>query len=268
MGVALADLVPDHATAPVIKRPLWHYPPASGMMRPPDGQGYNRKGQKMTAATPSLAPTTMIDADHPAVIAFARSAIGDAADERTRAIRLYLAVRDGIRYDPYQVDLSAEGLSASRALENGFGWCIPKAVLLAAACRAVGIPAQVGFANVQNHLSTQRLREILGTDTYYYHGYTTVLIDGKWVKATPAFNIELCEKMKIGALEFDGKTDSILQPYSPDGARHMEYLTMHGEFDDVPRDDIVAAFATHYPNFKVLGTADWEADVANERAPA
>lgn len=222
----------------------------------------------MTAGNPSLRPTAMIDADHPAVIAFARETVGDATDDKTKAIRLYYAVRDGIRYDPYRVDLSVEGLSASRALENGFGWCIPKSVLLAAACRAVGIPAQVGFANVRNHLSTQRLRDALGTDTYYYHGYTTILLDGEWVKATPAFNIELCEKMKIGSLEFDGETDSILQPFSPDGQRHMEYLALHGEFDDVPRDDVVAAFATYYPNLKVLGTADWEADVAREGTPA
>ena len=72
--------------------------------------------------------------------------------------------------------------------------------------------------------------------------------------------------MNIGALEFDGETDSILHPFSPSGEQHMEYLAMHGEFYDVPRDDVVAAFAAHYPNLKVLGTADWEADVAREGA--
>lgn len=221
----------------------------------------------MPQTDPALMPTAIVDSDHPAVIAFTKEALGDAAgDDRAKAIKLYYAVRDGFRYDPYRVDLSAAGLSASRVLENGYGWCIPKAVLLAAACRAAGIPARLGFANVRNHLSTQRLRDALGTDTYYYHGYTTILLGGQWIKATPSFNIELCAKMQIGALEFDGLNDSILHPFSPSGEQHMEYLAMHGEFDDVPRADVIAAFNAHYPGFMQLAAADWEADVAREGA--
>lgn len=240
-----------------------------GLRIPARGDGVDRlKGiRTMSRTDPALTATAIVDSDHPAVIAFAQDTLGNTAgDDRATAIRLYYAVRDGFRYDPYRVDLSAAGLSASRVLENGYGWCIPKAVLLAAACRVAGIPARLGFANVRNHLSTQRLRDALGTDTYYYHGYTTILLGGRWVKATPSFNIELCAKMNIGALEFDGESDSILHPFSLTGEQHMEYLAMHGEFDDVPRDDIVAAFAAHYPNLKVLGTADWEADVAHEGA--
>ena len=215
---------------------------------------------------PALAPTAMIDADHPDVIAFAHAAIGDAADEKSRAIRIYYAVRDKIRYDPYRVDLSEAGLSASRTLANGYGSCVPKAALMAAACRAVGVGARVGYADVYNHLSTQRLREAIGTDIYYYHGYTAVRIGGNWIKATPTFNVELCAKLKLATLEFDGENDSIFHPFSPDGARHMEYLRFHGEFDDVPRGRILSTYAEHYPNFEVLGTADWDRDIEREGA--
>src|SRR5512140_1199239 len=133
----------------------------------------------MTADTPSpatLAPTALIDSDHPAVIAFAARARG--ATPRERAIALYYMVRDEFRYDPYRVDLSVAGLRASHVLECGYGWCVPKAALLAAAARAVGIPARVGYADVRNHLSTERLRAILKTDLYVWHGYTEMWLDG------------------------------------------------------------------------------------------
>jgi transglutaminase-like putative cysteine protease len=148
----------------------------------------------MPAPDPALLPSTFLDADHPAVQSWARQHAG-AGDDRARAIRLYYAVRDGFRYDPYRIDLSPDGLKASRVLADGFGWCVPKAVLLAAACRASGIPARVGLADVRNHLSTERLRQTMGTDIFYCHGYTAIALDGRWVKATPAFNVELCHKL-------------------------------------------------------------------------
>lgn len=220
-------------------------------------------GDDMNSCDPSLRATAIIDADHPAVRQFAADAVGDARDTRQKAIRLYSAVRDGFRYDPYKVDLSVAGMRASRVVENGHGWCIPKAVLLAAACRAIGIPARIGLADVRNHMSTQRLLDALGTDIFYRHGYTSILLEGRWVKATPAFNVELCRKMNLAPLEFDGLSDSVFHAFSADGSRHMEYLTMHGEFDDLPRDDILAAFERHYPQLSTLDQADWDRDVAS-----
>lgn len=213
----------------------------------------------------ALRPSAMIDADHPEVLAFARAATQGATNARERAVQLYYAVRDGFRYDPYKVDLSVQGLKASRVLADGHGWCIPKAVLLAAACRAVGLPARLGLADVRNHLSTARLRDIMGTDMFYRHGYTAIHLDGRWLKATPAFNIELCRKMRLHALEFDGRGDSIYHPFDLDGQRHMEYVTLHGEFDEVPRDDLLQVFAEHYPRLPRLDQASWDDDVAAER---
>lgn len=227
----------------------------------------------MTASTdPALLPGPMIDSEDPAVVAFAREAVAGAQDEFERATRLYYAVRDGFRYDPYRVDLSQEGLRASRVLQDGFGWCVPKAILLAAACRAVGLPARLGLADVRNHLSTQRLRDMMGTDMFYCHGYTTIRLDGQWVKATPAFNVELCQKMNLHPLEFDGSADSIYHPFDRAGQRHMEYVALRGEFDEVPRDMLLQVFAEHYPSLlpghsaAATGPAapDWDADVAAE----
>ena len=193
----------------------------------------------------SLAPTVIIDSDHPAVIAFAREH-DRGADVRERAVSLYLAVRDGFRYDPYRIDLSPRGVSASAVLANGYGWCVPKAALLTAACRAVGIPSRVGYADVRNHLSTERLRKAMNSDVYVWHGYSDIWIDGRWVKATPAFNIELCERFGLLPLEFDGLNDSLYHPYDRAGQRHMEYLHQRGAHDDLPLAAIVQDFARVY----------------------
>ncbi|TDU32136.1 transglutaminase superfamily protein [Panacagrimonas perspica] len=220
----------------------------------------------MTAPEPAdcLAPTPFVDFDHPAVAAFAKEAAGGPGSDRERAVRLYYAIRDGIRYDPYIIDLSVGGLRASRVLELGRGWCVNKAVLLAAACRAIGIPARMGYADVKNHLSTERLRESMGTDVFYYHGYTSIFLNDRWVKATPAFNLSLCEKFKLQPLEFDGTEDSIYHPFDLTGQRHMEYLGFRGEHADVPLDDMLALFEREYPGMKRLDTGDFDRDVERE----
>ena len=201
----------------------------------------------MTPPSPStLAPTPLIDSDHPKVAAFAREHARGSTD-RDRAVALYYAVRDAFRYDPYRVDLSPQGMRASQVIEAGYGWCVPKAALLAAAARAAGIPARVGYADVRNHLSTERMRQVMQTDLFIWHGYTDLWIDGAWRKATPAFNLSLCERFGLLPLEFDGHDDSIYHPFDQAGNRHMEYVHQRGAFDDMPLATIVADFERVYP---------------------
>lgn len=226
----------------------------------------------------ALCATAFIDRDHPAVQAFAAEHARGATD-RERAVALVYAVRDGFRYDPYHIDLSPAGMKASTVLANGYGWCVPKATLLAAACRAAGIPARLGFADVRNHLSTERMRETMKTDLFVWHGYTDIWIDGTWRKATPAFNLELCERFGLLPLDFDGLHDSIYHPFDLAGHRHMEYVHQRGSFDDLPLTQIVATFREVYgawlPKGKqtsALHGGDFLADVAREaptgKAPA
>ncbi|MDP3834841.1 MAG: transglutaminase family protein [Hydrogenophaga sp.] len=228
----------------------------------------------MNADTPPgpqhLAATASIDATHPDVLRFARAhALGDTP--RERAVSLYRAVRDSVRYDPYRIDLSETGMSASNALRQGHGWCVPKAVLLAAVCRAQGIPARLGFADVRNHLSTERLRSTMKTDVFAWHGYTSLWIDGAWRKATPAFNIELCEKFGLLPLEFDGESDSLYHPFDRAGRQHMEYVNERGAFDDLPLAQIRAVFREIYPDMptaSAVADGDFAADAAREAGRA
>jgi len=164
-----------------------------------------------------LQPGPTVQSEDDAVIAFAHRAIGSETDPIEQIRCLFYAVRDQIRYDPYQMDLSTQGLCATRTLETGHGWCVSKAVLLAAAYRSVGIPASLGYADVRNHLSTEKLRQYMQNDIFYWHGYTSIYVDGKWVKTTPAFNIELCEKCKLKPLDFNGVEDSIYHPFDLEG---------------------------------------------------
>lgn len=194
----------------------------------------------------ALSPTDLIDSDHPAVIAFAREAVGDAETDQEKAARLFTAVRDGLRYDPWSFSLDREHFRASAIVGRDRGFCVPKAVLLAAAARAVGIPALVGFADVKNHLSSDKLRRSMGTDLFVYHGYTALHLGGRWVKATPAFNRSLCDRFGVPVLELDGVHDAMLQSHDGEGREYMEYVRDHGTYDDVPFEQMLEAWRRAY----------------------
>jgi transglutaminase-like putative cysteine protease len=196
----------------------------------------------------TLAPNQFVDSDHPALVAFARGFAG--ATPRDSAVALFYEVRDRLRYNPWRVRFAPEDYTASGVLLRDpaeGGHCIDKALLLAGACRALGIPSRLHFADVRNHVGTARLEEALGTDLLVFHGYAELFLDGRWVAATPAFNIELCEHLGVAPLEFDGVQDAIFQEFDPAGGRFMEYVTDHGVFADVPVERMFAAWAEHYP---------------------
>ena len=108
------------------------------------------------------------------------------------------------------------------------------------------------------------MREHMKTDVFYWHGYVSIHLGGRWVRATPAFNVELCQKFRIRPLEFDGRRDSIFHPFDEDGNRHMEYLAQRGEFADVPMDAIAATFHEYYQGLGVAADGDFEEDVDTE----
>lgn len=207
-----------------------------------------------------------IDSDHPLVVEFAETWRGTSLDPREQAVSLYYAVRDQIRYNPYSFSRDPETLKASHALAAGESYCVPKALLLAACARHCGIPARIGLADVRNHLSSPRLLQILRSEVFAMHGYTELLLDGRWVKATPAFNLALCKVFKVAPLEFDGRTDSVFHPFNQKGERYMEYLADHGQFADLPQ----ALFFDHlqhcYPHLFAADSAFLHGDLQAEAA--
>ncbi|MDL2321379.1 transglutaminase family protein [Desulfosarcina sp. OttesenSCG-928-B08] len=214
----------------------------------------------------ALGVTPFMDYTHNAIQEFVHTVCHNTSTDLERAVKLYYAVRDGIRYNPYTITFTVEGMRASTALISKTGWCVTKATLLAACCRAVNIPAALGFADVKNHLTTERLKKIMKTDVFEWHGYTSIFLNGQWVKATPAFNIELCQRSRITPLEFDGTADSIFHPFDLDGNAHMEYLRFRGEFTDVPLEAIKVTLEPRHQPEKETREADFHEEVERERA--
>lgn len=202
-----------------------------------------------------LRPTWFLDCDHPDVVAFAEKARAGAEGERETAVALFLAVRDGIRYDPYATARDRDAYRASAVSRSDANWCVPKSVLLVAAARACGIPARLGFADVRNHLTSEKLSAYMGTDVFAWHGYAELLIDGRWLKVSSAFNIGMCERFGVKVLEFDGTADALMHPYDQAGNRHMDYVRERGSYDDLPLDEIFATFAEVYPDV-MMGEGD------------
>jgi transglutaminase-like putative cysteine protease len=193
-----------------------------------------------------LVPSAHLDFDHPRVLAWAAEHGGPGRDAVTVAVALYHAVRDGWRYDPYTLDLDRSTMRASAFLDRDRGYCVEKANLLAAACRAWGIPARLGFGDVRNHLGTEKLEATLGTDLMVFHGYAELWLEGRWVKATPAFNRGLCDRLGVPPLDFDGRQDAVFQAHAPGGRAFMTYETDRGHFDDWPADEMERALREHY----------------------
>jgi transglutaminase-like putative cysteine protease len=188
-----------------------------------------------------------IDSEAPNVVAFAYDAMDGAGNETDRVLRLFYAIRDGIRYDPYVDMADPASYRASSVLTAGRGFCIGKAALLAGCARAVGVPARVGYADVRNHLTSARMYQYIRTDLFVWHSYADLLLGDRWVKATPAFDLALCKRVGLKSLDFDGRSDALFHPFDRAGRRHMEYLNDRGTFADVPFEAIQADFRIAYP---------------------
>jgi len=200
-----------------------------------------------------LSPTAIIDSDHEKIVEYAMNIVRDTdEDPISKAVKLYYAVRDGIWYDPYSPFFLPEHYQASFVLNRGRGYCVSKASLLCAVGRACGIPTRIGFATVLNHLATKQLIEYLGSDLFVYHGFTEFYLEDKWVKATPAFNVELCRRHKVAPLEFNGREDSIFHSYNMEKKQFMEYVEFHGSYSDIPVDIIEAAWEKAYGRERVM----------------
>ena len=196
-----------------------------------------------------LLETSFFDFNHPSVAAFAGPFEDkNYASNKQLAIDLYYAVRDEIAYNPYVFAFDPKTLTASYCLNSKESYCIPKAVLLGALARRFGIPSRLGLSDVRNHLSSQKLLDILRSDVFVMHGYIELYIDDAWVKATPAFDANLCDKIHVDPLPFDGESHSLFQEFNGHGQRHMEYVKEHGTFADVPMEFIASSVMEAYPH--------------------
>ena len=197
---------------------------------------------------PYLEANFYVDSDQEDLIKYAQQATQNVFVDKEKAIKLYYAVRDDFAYTPYDIKFAKKDFKASCLLKRGKGHCIAKANLLAASARAVGIPSRLGFGSVINHIATGKIEKVLKTNVLAFHGYAELYLDGRWVKATPAFNQSLCDKLNVPALEWDGKEDAMFQAFDKEGNKYMEYVEYFGEFATIPYDLMLATFKRYYPH--------------------
>ncbi|MCB9033635.1 MAG: transglutaminase domain-containing protein [Chitinophagales bacterium] len=199
-----------------------------------------------------LQPTYFVDSDHPDIVRYTKNIVQQERDKTKQAILIYNAVRDQFRYNPYNISLQHKALKASNLLnrEKKEGYCIEKACLLNACLRTVDIPSRFRFFNVRNHIGVEKFIDVIKTDVLVFHACSEIYLNENWIKATPAFNKALCDKLGVAPLEFNGIDDSMFQEYSNDGkTEFMEYLKDYGTFHDVPHDMFVMKLQEYYPHF-------------------
>jgi transglutaminase-like putative cysteine protease len=181
-----------------------------------------------------LAPTSAINADHEKVKQAATEISAPFRDERETARALFYFVRDQIHYNVYMVSTKFEDFVAGTVLERAKGYCVQKAVLLAALARAAGIPSRLVFARIRNHRVAEELTRQTGVDFFPSHGYTQLLLGGRWINVTPAFDRALCEANGVPAVEFDGVHDAPLAAWDLAGKPYVEYIEKYEPQVDLP----------------------------------
>jgi len=201
-----------------------------------------------------LRATWFIDADHPSIRHKSEQLVSGIRSQKEQAVALFHFVRDGFPYKIIYEIPGREYFKASATLRRGQGFCMPKSVLLAALARSADIPSRLHFADIRNHILPSTTTDRLKTDIMAYHTYVELFLDGKWVKATPSFDIRFCQKFGLVPVDFDGEHDALLHHLDKNGRLHIEYVADYGTREDFPIDEVIVAFKRTYPHLENLTT--------------
>jgi len=187
--------------------------------------------------------TEIIDCDSNSIKGKALEVTKGLKTDKEKAVALFYFVRDKIKHNAYVPLYDANRYKASSTLKEGNGMCQNKAILLVALARAVGIPARLGFVDVEdNQLSDSFKQMIGGVNTMPFHGFAELYIDGRWVHASPAYDLATCRKKGFIPVEFDGVKDAKDSEYTKSGQLHMKYIQYHGPYEDLPLDEIYSYY--------------------------
>ena len=142
----------------------------------PAGVAFPYKGDDR-AALEALKPTQFVQSNHEKIIELARRAVGKTTDAAEAAEKIEAFVAEYVA----DKNLSVGYASAVEVAQSKQGDCTEHAVLTAALCRAVGIPAQVvsGLAYVSEWRSME--------SGFGGHAWTQAYIGGKWIGLDAAF---------------------------------------------------------------------------------
>jgi len=141
----------------------------------PSGVGFPYEGEDK-AILEATKPTRFLQSDRKEIIDLARQAVGGVKDAAEAAGKIEAFVAEYIE----NRNLSVGYATAAEVVASRQGDCTEFAVLTAAMCRAVGIPANVvvGVAYVDN---------FAGIQGFGGHAWTQVYVGGKWIGLDAAF---------------------------------------------------------------------------------
>jgi len=122
-----------------------------------------------------LAPTRLVDADHPAVVSAAARLTAGARDDTEQAVRLHDFVRDEVLFGWAP---TFDEQKASEMLQSRIGFCNTKSTLFAALLRARGIAARLHFATINRRILHGLIR---APYEFVDHSYTEVLLGQRWI---------------------------------------------------------------------------------------
>ena len=186
-----------------------------------------------------LQATPYIESEHPLIQGKTEEITRGLSSEMEKAVKLFNYVRDKCHYNMYATTGDIEAYRASAILTKGQGWCVQKEVLLAALCRAAGIPCGLLLVTICNHKSPPEAVKMMQTNIFFPHMYNSIFLNGKWVKAAPTFDKEVCERAGVPVVNFDGLNDAILPDKDLQGNPYIEYLDDYGMYPDLPWDFIL-----------------------------
>lgn len=192
-----------------------------------------------------LAATPFVESAHPEVARTAVSVAGAELDLSARARSLFQFVRDEVRYE-FMAKLEPEQYRASSVLSMRAGFCVQKAVLLAALARAAQIPCVIVLSDLRDRTLPKDIVEAMGTDVMHDHGLNAFHLGGAWRLADASLSPDIVQRKRYRPVNFDGATHALLAPTTLDGMPHAEYLTFHGAFADLPFERLIADFRAAY----------------------
>ena len=195
-----------------------------------------------------LEPTFFFDFNSQIVQDFVKQHTNEVQTPAEKARNLFNAVRDGWFYSPYNLYEDRAMLKASAIMKREKGHCQDKACILITCFRAINLPSRLHLAKVVNHIAVEELTEKLGTKELTPHASVQVFLNDKWLDVVPAFNRELCDKLGVDCLEFDGQNDALFQQFDKEGNQFMEYIEDYGLFTDYPYDFVRTNLMEHYPD--------------------
>ncbi len=196
----------------------------------------NRNGnfsQRMNPDT-SVRPRFCIDSDAKNIREKASELTASHRNERDKARRIFDYVRDEIVYNFAPNVSERKDFRASHTLQMGNGFCMQKAALFAALCRASGIPARVGFQDIVDCKIVGPFFELMGTNRLSHHGMSAVYLDDRWIRADCTLDRGLSERKNYRLVQFDGRHDALLPATDRAGKPHFTIRKQSGFYNDTP----------------------------------